>query len=111
MPRGVYVMGFPPQQQSKPGIESLMIPRPIFDNPNYKPAGKLINKVALITGGDSGIGRAVAVAFAKEGADIAISYLNETAMPKKRSSMSKSTAVVALPFQVILGMSSIANKQ
>ncbi len=77
MPRGVCVMGFPPQQQSKPGIESLMTPRPIFDNPNYKPAGKLLNKVALITGGDSGIGRAVAVAFAKEGADIAISYLNE----------------------------------
>lgn len=77
MRRGVYVMGFPPQQQSRPGIESLMIPRPIFDNPNYKPAGKLINKVALITGGDSGIGRAVAVAFAKEGADIVISYLNE----------------------------------
>ncbi len=70
-------MGFPPQQQSKPGIESIMTPRPIFDNPNYKPAGKLMNKVALITGGDSGIGRAVAVAFAKEGADIAISYLNE----------------------------------
>ena len=70
-------MGFPPQQQNKPGIESIMTPRPIFDNPNYKPAGKLMNKVALITGGDSGIGRAVAVAFAKEGADIAISYLNE----------------------------------
>jgi NAD(P)-dependent dehydrogenase (short-subunit alcohol dehydrogenase family) len=77
MPRGVYVMGFPPQQQSKLGIESIMIPRPIFDNPNYKPAGKLMNKVAHITGGDSGIGRAVAVAFAKEGADIAISYLDE----------------------------------
>jgi len=73
----VYVMGFPPQHQSKPGIESIMTPRPIFDNPNYKPAGKLMNKVALITGGDSGIGRAVAVAFAKEGADIAISYLSE----------------------------------
>jgi NAD(P)-dependent dehydrogenase (short-subunit alcohol dehydrogenase family) len=70
-------MGFPPQQQSKPGIESLMTPRPIFDDPNYKPAGKLMNKIALITGGDSGIGRAVAVAFAKEGANIAISYLNE----------------------------------
>lgn len=77
MPRGVYVMGFPPQQQNKPGIESLMTPRPIFDNPKYKPAGKLMNKVALITGGDSGIGRAVAVTFAKEGADISISYLNE----------------------------------
>ena len=70
-------MGFPAQQQSKPGIESLMTPRPIFDNPNYKPSGKLMSKVALITGGDSGIGRAIAVAFAKEGADIAISYLNE----------------------------------
>jgi len=70
-------MGFPPQQQNKPGIESLMTPRPIFDNPKYKPAGKLMNKVALITGGDSGIGRAVAVTFAKEGADISISYLNE----------------------------------
>jgi NAD(P)-dependent dehydrogenase (short-subunit alcohol dehydrogenase family) len=73
----VYLMGFPPQQQSKPGIESIMTPRPIFDSPKYKPAGKLMNKVALITGGDSGIGRAVAVAFAKEGADISISYLNE----------------------------------
>jgi NAD(P)-dependent dehydrogenase (short-subunit alcohol dehydrogenase family) len=70
-------MGFPAQQQNKPGIESLMTPRPIFDNPNYKASGKLMNKVALITGGDSGIGRAIAVAFAKEGADIAISYLDE----------------------------------
>ncbi|MFJ7729809.1 SDR family oxidoreductase [Neobacillus sp. NPDC097160] len=70
-------MGFPPQHQRKPGIESIMTPRPIFDNPNYKPAGKLKNKVALITGGDSGIGRSVAVTFAKESADIAISYLNE----------------------------------
>lgn len=70
-------MGFPTQQQNKPGSESMMTPRPIFDNPNYKPSGKLKNKVALITGGDSGIGRAIAVAFAKEGADIAISYLDE----------------------------------
>jgi NAD(P)-dependent dehydrogenase (short-subunit alcohol dehydrogenase family) len=70
-------MDFPAQQQSKPGIESLMTPRPVFDNPNYKASGKLMNKVALITGGDSGIGRAIAVAFAKEGADIAISYLDE----------------------------------
>ncbi|WP_067620012.1 SDR family oxidoreductase [Alicyclobacillus acidiphilus] len=73
-------MGFPPQHQPRqPGLESEMRPRPVFDNPNYKPAGKLADKVALITGGDSGIGRAVAVAFAKEGANVAISYLDEHA--------------------------------
>lgn len=71
---------FPPQHQpQQPGIEAVMVPRPIFEPPlecskNHK---KLLNKVALITGGDSGIGRAVAIAFAKEGADIAIVYLNE----------------------------------
>ncbi|WP_125153581.1 SDR family oxidoreductase [Clostridium rectalis] len=66
------------QHQTKhPGIESAMNPRPIFDNPNYIASSKLINKVALITGGDSGIGRAVAVAFAKEGADISIVYYDE----------------------------------
>jgi NAD(P)-dependent dehydrogenase (short-subunit alcohol dehydrogenase family) len=54
-----------------------MTPRPEFERPQYKPANKLEGKVALITGGDSGIGRSVAVHFAKEGADIAISYLNE----------------------------------
>lgn len=69
---------FPPQHQEiQPGIEAIMKPRPIFDNPEYKGSGKLKNKVAVITGGDSGIGRAVAVAFAKEGADIVISYLYE----------------------------------
>ncbi len=69
---------FPPQHQSKqPGLETLMVPRPIFDNPNYIGTGKLKDKVAIITGGDSGIGRAVAVAFAKEGADICIVYYNE----------------------------------
>lgn len=69
---------FPPQHQDRqPGLEYLMDPKPIFDNPYYKGSGKLKGKVALITGGDSGIGRAVTVAFAKEGADIAIVYLNE----------------------------------
>lgn len=68
----------PPQQQSRqPGVESEMTPRPKSDDPNYRGSGKLQDKVALITGGDSGIGRAVAIAFAKEGADIAIMYLNE----------------------------------
>lgn len=68
----------PEQRQFRqPGVEKLMIPKPIIENPNYKGSGKLKGKVALITGGDSGIGAAVAIAFAKEGADVAISYLDE----------------------------------
>ena len=69
---------FPPQHQEvQPGMEYLMQPRPISYNPYYTGSCKLKNKVAIITGGDSGIGRAVAYLFAIEGADIAISYLNE----------------------------------
>lgn len=64
-------------QERHPGIESSMNPRPIFDNPNYVASGKLKNKAALITGGDSGIGKAVALAYAKEGADISIVYYDE----------------------------------
>jgi NAD(P)-dependent dehydrogenase (short-subunit alcohol dehydrogenase family) len=67
----------PPQQQKPPGIESQMTPKPQVDDTKYRGSGQLENKVALITGGDSGIGRAVAIAFAKEGADVAILYLNE----------------------------------
>ncbi len=68
----------PPQQQARrPGLESEMRPRPQADDPKHKGTNKLRGKVALITGGDSGIGRAVAVAFAKEGADIGCLYLNE----------------------------------
>jgi NAD(P)-dependent dehydrogenase (short-subunit alcohol dehydrogenase family) len=69
---------FPMQHQNQqPGKEASMQPKPQYNNPNYKAAGKLSGKVALITGGDSGIGRAVAITYAKEGADIAILYLNE----------------------------------
>src|SRR5205085_8645820 len=66
-----------PQQQQRPGDEFKMNPQPVFDNDKNKGSGKLYNKVAFITGGDSGIGRAVAVLFAKEGADIAIVYYDE----------------------------------
>jgi NAD(P)-dependent dehydrogenase (short-subunit alcohol dehydrogenase family) len=69
---------FPPQHQNQqPGIEAQMNPRPVFEHAQYKAAGKLKDKVALITGGDSGIGRAVAIAYAKEGADVILVYLNE----------------------------------
>jgi len=68
---------FPPQQQPVPGETALMNPRPDHGEDSYRGCGRLRDKKVLLTGGDSGIGRAVALAFAREGADLVISYLNE----------------------------------
>src|SRR4030095_14001330 len=68
---------FPKQHLRKPGNESVLDPQPLYDAPFYKGSEKLQGKIALITGGDSGIGRSVAVLFAREGADIALAYLDE----------------------------------
>lgn len=76
-PQGYPQAPLPPQGQPKPGIEAEMNPKPMYVNADYKGAEKLKDKVALITGGDSGIGRSVAVLYAKEGADVAIVYLKE----------------------------------
>ena len=71
---------FPKQKQSGTGLEAKLDPKPRYEASRYKPAGKLEGKCALVTGGDSGIGRAVAVLYAREGADVAISYLPDEQM-------------------------------
>ncbi|MBQ6687012.1 MAG: SDR family oxidoreductase [Bacilli bacterium] len=74
----VYKILAPEQSQSdQPGMEYLMDPLPVFDNPNYKGSDKLKNKIAIITGGDSGLGKACAIAFVKEGAKVVITYYDE----------------------------------
>ncbi len=75
--RSYPVPPFPEQHQPKPGVEAELDPAPMYDAPFWKGSEKLAGKVALITGADSGIGRAVAVLFAREGADVAIAYLAE----------------------------------
>lgn len=73
-----YLIMAPEQsQKDQPGMEYVMNPKPIFDDCNYKGSGKLKNKVAIITGGDSGLGKACAIAFVKEGAKVVIPYYNE----------------------------------
>ena len=90
---------FPPQSQPKqPGLEYILKPRPVSQDPDYKGTGKLKDRVAIITGGDSGIGRAVAYAFAEEGADIVIVFYNEfrDAAETKREIESKGRRCLAI---------------
>jgi NAD(P)-dependent dehydrogenase (short-subunit alcohol dehydrogenase family) len=103
MPQDQQQQTLPPQQQDqRPGIESEMTPRPVAEDASYRGSGKLRGKVALITGGDSGIGRAVAIAFAKEGADSAIVYLNEhsDAQETKRQVEAEGRQCLLLPGDV-----------
>src|SRR4051812_1778832 len=65
------------EQKRQPGRETEMRPRPQADSPEHRGSGKLQDKIAIVTGGDSGIGRAVCIAFAREGADVVVSYLDE----------------------------------
>ena len=70
-------MSQPAQQQDVPGVQAAMTPTPDCGEESYRGSGRLLGKAAIITGGDSGIGRAVAIAYAREGADVLISYLSE----------------------------------
>ena len=92
-------------QPVQPGMEYLMTPRPIFDNPNYKGSGKLKGKVAIITGADSGLGRAAAIAFVKEGAKVVIPYYNE-----HKDAMDTKNYIESLGGECLLMSGDISNK-
>jgi hypothetical protein len=90
------------QHLSKPGFERDLVQAPMYEAPHYKGSEKLLDMVALITGGDSGIGRAVAVLFAREGADVAVAYLDETddAQETKRAVENEGRRCILLPGDV-----------
>lgn len=102
---------FPPQHQTQqPGRESEMNPKPLYDNPSYTGSGKLNGKTALITGGDSGIGRAVTLAFAKEGADVAFAYLEENTDASETASDIGKYGKKCLPIRADLRSEAAAQK-
>ncbi len=97
-----YPSSFPEQHLAKPGIEAALNPAPLYQAPAYRGSKKLENRVALITGGDSGIGRSVAVLYAREGANVAIIYLDEDqdALETKRAVENEGQACILLPGDV-----------
>lgn len=101
----------PPQSQSRqPGIESEMKPLPVYEQPDARGSGKLKGKVALVTGGDSGIGRAVSAAFAREGADVAIVYKDEHADAEKTLAIVESKGQKAITISGDIGDASFCQE-
>ncbi len=92
-------------QEEQPGMEYLMTPKPIFDNPDYKGSGKLKDKVAIITGGDSGLGRSAAIYYVKEGAKVVIPFYNEI-----KDAMETKTYIEKLGGECILVQGDITDK-
>jgi NAD(P)-dependent dehydrogenase (short-subunit alcohol dehydrogenase family) len=97
-------------QMEQPGIESKMQPKPEFEDINYKGSNKLKDKVAIITGGDSGIGRAVAIAFAKEEADVVITFLDEIKDAEETKKIIESKGKKCLTIAGDVGDSSFCDK-
>ena len=100
-------MGFPKQQQKVPGVQSAMSPVPDCGENSYRGSGRLTGKRAVITGGDSGIGRAVAIAYAREGADVLIAYLNEDQDAAEVAGLVKAALPHMGPGSSVIGSSSV----